>query len=328
MIDFDWPWAFALLPLPWLFRWVLPKAKGTWQPALHAPFLNELEHLKVRPVRRTLSLWPLGVAAGAWFLLVTAAANPQWLGKPIPLPFHGRDLLLAVDLSGSMEQTDFIINGRIVDRLTATKVLAGDFISRRAGDRIGLLLFGEQAYLHVPLTFDHQTLTQLLNEARIGLAGQKTAIGDAIGLAVKRLTVQDQQNGVLILLTDGANTAGILDPLKAAELAQASDLKIYTIGIGAETLTARDPDSPWRMASSTELDEDSLQAIAQTTGGQYFRARSSGELEQIYATIDTFEPSEREGGLFRPTRVLYPWPLGGALAMATTLILAGLFGRL
>jgi Ca-activated chloride channel family protein len=193
--------------------------------------------------------------------------------------------------------------------------VVGDFIDRRIGDRVGLVLFGTQAYLHVPLTFDRATVKQLLNESVIGLAGPSTAIGDAIGLAVKRLRNNDSKDKVLILITDGANTAGAIEPERAAELAAGAGLTIHTIGIGADEIMIRRLFGSFRFNPSKDLDEKTLRAIAENTGGKYFRARDVAELETIYAEIDKLEPVERGGEHFRPTTALYPWPLAAALLL-------------
>ena len=232
--------------------------------------------------------------------------------------------MLAVDLSGSMEEQDFILNNQRVDRLTATKWVAGDFISRRAGDRIGLILFGTQAYLQTPLTFDRKTVVTLLNESAIGLAGDNTAIGDAIGLAVKRLGDQQTSNRVLILLTDGANTAGEVSPIKSAELAAEKNLKIYTIGIGADEMIVRSFFGSQRVNPSKDLDEETLTAIAKKTGGRYFRARDADELNQIYQILDQLEPVEKDKQYFRPKTELFYWPLGLALLLAAIISLTRL----
>jgi len=231
---------------------------------------------------------------------VLAAARPVWQGEPIEQGVSGRDLMLAVDLSGSMEMNDFVLKGRKVDRLTATKAVAGQFIERRVGDRVGLILFGERAYLQAPLTFDRATVRTLLEESVIGLAGDKTAIGDAIGLGVKRLRDNPKDQRVLILLSDGANTAGAVSPLQAAKLAAREGLKVYTIGIGADEMVVRDLLGSRRVAK---------------TGGRYFRARDVKELEGIYRLLDELEPVERDKRHYRPITELYPWPLGAALLL-------------
>ena len=277
-----------------------------------APVVGAQNH---RPSR--LRLW---LAIPAWLLLVLAAARPQWVGEAVQLPLSGRDLMLAVDLSGSMKERDFVIEGERVDRLTATKWVAGDFIERRIGDRIGLILFGDKAYLQTPLTFDRKTVKTLLDEAAIGLAGKQTAIGDAVGLAIKRLQRSPDQSRVLILLTDGANTAGEVDPERAAEIASRTGLKIYTIGIGSDSMTVRSVFGSQVINPSSELNERVLKALADKTGGRYFRAKNSTELAQIYQLLDELEPVEQESRLFRPVRALYHWPLACSLILASLVL--------
>ncbi len=316
MIELAWPWALLALPLPFLVRRFARPAQTGPRGALRVPDLADFADLDrhagaIRDPRA--SLW---LATAAWLLLVLAAANPRWLGEPLGVPASGRDLLLAVDLSESMEVKDFILGGEPVDRLVAAKHVADDFIARRAGDRVGLLVFGEQAYLHVPLSFDLATVRQLLDETVIGLAGRSTAIGDAIGLAVKRLREQNTPQKVLILMTDGANTAGQVEPLRAARLAADAGLKIYTIGVGADEMLVRQLFGTIRVNPSTDLDEDTLRGIAKATGGRYFRARDTSELERIYAELDALEPVERGERHFRPAAALYPWPLAVALLIA------------
>jgi len=217
---------------------------------------------------------------------------------------------------------------QVTDRLTAVKAVAGNFIEHRKGDRLGLILFGDQAYLQTPLTFDRETVRTLLNEAAIGLAGKSTAIGDAIGLAVKRLRERPAENRVLILLTDGANTSGSVDPLKAADLAAREGVRIYTIGVGADEMLVRGFFGTQRVPSN-ELDEATLTAIAQKTGGQYFRARDIESLQKIYALLDKLEPVSQDEETFRPIHELYAWPLSGALLLTALLALGmtGVFRR-
>ncbi len=315
MIHFEWPWLACTLPLPFLVRWLLPARTAVEQAALKVPFLDDFAGVEARKVGQQRQ-WPLHLALIAWVMLVLACTRPQWLGDPIEQAVSGRDLMMAADLSGSMEVQDFIINKRPVDRLTAVKWVASDFINRRVGDRIGLILFGTQAYLQAPLTFDRQTVMTLLNEAAIGLAGDNTAIGDAIGLAIKRLKNQPADSRVLILLTDGANTAGEVAPLKAAELAAANHLKIYTIGIGADEMIVRSFFGNRKVNPSQDLDENTMVKIAETTGGRYFRARNTEELNNIYMLLDKLEPVEKDKQFFRPRTDLYYWPLALALTLA------------
>lgn len=317
-LEFAWLWAFAALPLPLLAAWLLPRAADRSEPALQLPYAGALTATvsgsPASPDRLRLVLATL-----AWVLLVIAAARPQFQGEPIELPVTGRDLMLAVDISGSMQVEDMLIRNHVSSRLAAVKQVAGDFIEQRQGDRLGLILFGDQAYLQTPLTFDRETVRTQLEEAAIGLAGKRTAIGDAIGLAVKRLRDQPEENRVLVLLTDGDNTAGHLEPLKAAQLAAREKIRIYTIGIGAEERIVQGFFGRQRVAN-TELDERSLTAIADATGGRYFRARDTAALQQIYDLIDRIEPVSEDQQTFRPVSELYRWPLGTALLL--TLLMA------
>ncbi|MBU1723241.1 MAG: VWA domain-containing protein, partial [Gammaproteobacteria bacterium] len=261
------------------------------------------------------SLLALLPATLAWVALVTAAARPVWIGDSVALPVAGRDLMMAVDLSGSMQEQDFILDGQVVDRLVATKAVAGEFIRSRKGDRIGLVLFGDQAYLQAPLTFDRQTVLQLLNESAIGLAGERTAIGDAIGLGLKRLQDSPEKNRVMILMTDGANTAGSVSPLEAADMAASAGLKIYTVGIGSESDQMRSVFGFQLMNPAADLDERTLKAIAEKTGGLYFRARDTEEFQHIYAELDRLEPVEKEAEHWRPQTELFRWPLLAAFVL-------------
>jgi len=321
MIHFEWPWLLAALPLPLLIRWLVPAKMPVEQAALKVPFLDDFSDGETRAVSQTQK-WPLWLAAIAWLLLVIASARPQWLGEPIEQAISGRDLMLAVDLSGSMEEQDFVINKRSVDRLTAAKSVASDFINRRVGDRVGLILFGTQAYLQAPLTFDRKTVITLLNESVIGLAGDNTAIGDAIGLAVKRLKNEQANSRVLVLMTDGANTAGEVSPLKAAELAAANHLKIYTIGIGADEMIVRSFFGNRKINPSVDLDEKTMIKIAESTGGHYYRARNTDELNNIYMRLDELEPVEKDKQYFRPRSELYYWPLSLAIGLAAVIALS------
>ena len=320
MLEFDWPWVAALAPVPLLARYLLAPLASGRDAALRVPFLHEFTAAASGPPRLPAPRGLLWLAVLAWCLLIVAGMRPRWLGDFVELPQSGRDLMLAVDLSASMEERDFILDRRRVDRLTATKRIAGEFIAARIGDRLGLILFGERAYLQTPLTFDRVTLRTLLDEAMIGLAGRATAIGDAIGLAVKRLGAEDGQDRVLILLTDGANTAGVVEPLAAADLAARRRLRIYTIGIGADEMIVRSLFGSRRVNPSLELDEKTLQAIAEQTGGRYFRARDTDELRQIYGLLDELEPAVKDARRLRPQAALYYWPLSLALILMLTAI--------
>ncbi len=322
MLSFEWLWLSLVLPIPIIIRYFLPSVTQSQQAALQIPFSQEyrtntsttVSGSMHKPVYRVVLIL-------IWISLVLASMRPQWLGEAIELPVSGRDLMLAVDLSGSMETADFELNGRMVDRLTAIKSVASEFIQRRVGDRIGLILFGTQAYLQVPLTFDRDTVTQLLRESALGLAGDSTAIGDAIGLAVKRLSKQSVDSRVLILLTDGENTAGELKPIKAAELAAVRKLKIYTIGVGADKMTVRSLFGSRTVNPSSSLDEKTLTAIAESTGGKYYRARNTQALQKIYEILDELEPIEKDKQTFRPMSEMFMWPLALSFMLALILLL-------
>ncbi len=322
MLQIVWPFALLALPLPLLAAWLLPSAPRQEGAALKVPFFERLRSLADADARRRNWLRRV-LAILAWLVLILAAVRPQWLGEPVELPRSGRDLLLAVDISGSMETRDMKRGNVLETRLEAVKQVAGEFIERREGDRIGLVLFGRQAYLQTPLTFDRTTVRTLLDEAEIGLAGKETAIGDAIGLSVKRLRERPIDQRVLILLTDGANTAGAVTPLQAAQVAAAESVRIHTIGVGADELLVRDFFGTRRVNPSAELDEETLGRIAGMTGGQYFRARDKEALEEIYVLLDEIEPIDMDTETFRPTSELFMYPLGLALTLSA---LAGFLG--
>jgi Ca-activated chloride channel family protein len=227
-----------------------------------------------------------------------------------------------VDVSGSMSIPDMRLGGQDVTRFQAVQAILGDFIARRDGDRLGLVLFGSRAYLLTPLTYDLKTVRTQLQESAVGLAGRETAIGDAIGLAVKRLRERPADQRVLILLTDGVNTAGELDPRKAAELAKANGLRLYTIGIGAESMEVQDFFGSRTVNPSADLDAKLLTEIAESTGGRFFRARDTAELSGIYREIDRLEPTASQGERYRPVQEWFVLPLGVAFVLALLVALA------
>jgi Ca-activated chloride channel family protein len=315
-----WGWLLLLLPLPWLLRRFLAPARQRALQALRVPWYGLVGNAASGWIRRPL----IAVLAGlAWSLVVLAAARPQWVGEIEHLPVTGRDLLLAVDISGSMDTQDMVLDGRPVNRLAVVKRVAGEFIQGRRGDRVGLVLFGSRAYLQTPLTFDTETTAILLEEAEIGLAGRETAIGDAIGLAVKRLRADAAAERVLILLTDGANTSGEVQPLQATEFAAREGLTIYTVGVGADEMTVQDFFGSRVVNPSADLDEEALRAIAERTAGAYFRARDAEALAAIYRRLDELEPVASDRETVRPVDELFHWPLAAAFVLALT---AGLLG--
>jgi len=300
---FAWPWLLMALPLPLLVRILCaPVEAGT---ALRMPSLPQ--HAAQAEKRRAgLPIW---IAALTWLLLVFAAARPQAVldipADASPPSPSGRDLMLAFDVSMSMATADLRRGDKPVDRLQAARTLAGDFLDRRHGDRIGLVVFGAQAYLHTPLTHDVQAVRAALATAQTGLAGRETALGDAIALATRHLRVLPDSRRVLVLLTDGANTAGSLPPERAVWLARRENVRIHVVGIGA----------------SSDLDDASLRRISAETGGMYQRATDSGAIARFLDEIDRLEANGARIAAAPPLRELYAWPLSLALVLAAGLAL-------
>ena len=323
ILSMAWPWLLAALPLPLLVRWLLPARRDDASPALRVPYGERVDDVARGSRARTLrGTGPGWLAWLAWALLCVAAARPQQLGTPVVPPQAGRDLMLAVDLSGSMAEEDMELGGQAVDRLTAAKAVIADFLDHRGGDRVGLLVFGQRAYTLTPLTLDLASVRQQLADSVVGLAGRETALGDAIGLAVKRLRGQPTRQRVLVLLTDGVNTAGVLAPDKAAELAAAEGVRVHTIAFGGEGGLSLFGFSLPMPGGGDDIDEASLQRIATRTGGRFFRARDTASLAGIYAEIDRLEPVRRPGQAVRPRIERYAWPLGAALLLAALAMLS------
>lgn len=317
MFEFAWWWMWFALPLP-ILVYLLPAKAQVQSAALRVPHLPQgIQNVSKPPTSRKAFLI---IATIGWVALVSASARPQWLGEPVSIPAEGRDLMIAVDLSGSMKIDDMQVNGRQVDRLQMIKSVLHDFIQRRIGDRLGLIFFADTAYLQAPLTYDRETVSQLLNESLIGLVGEQTAIGDAIGLAIKRFKSKEESNKVLILLTDGQNTAGNITPEQANELAINNGVTLYTIGVGADQMLVQSIFGSRQVNPSQELDEGMLTTLAESTGGRYFRARDAQSLTEIYSKLDELEPIARESRQMRPLQALYFYPLG--LALLISLLLA------
>ncbi len=355
MFELASPWVLIGLPLPLLIWFLIPRVALQLPFALKVPFYNAMLAIIDKKKTALAGQGQIRLLFLIWCLLLLAATGPRWVGEPKPLTREGRNIMLALDLSGSMELTDMLINGRPVSRLAVVKRAAEQFVQARTGDRIGLILFGTHAYLQTPLTYDRQNVLLRLKDATVGLAGQTTSIGDAIGLAVKRL--QDvlpnhpssvgqisiknfapasplppfghplpmsgergkmrevfKEGRMIILLTDGANNSGVLPPLKAAELAQLDHIKIYTIGLGAES-GSLSGGLFFNPSPASDLDEETLQEVAKITGGRYFRATDTQSLHAIYETINQLETVRQDQASLRPQHDYYPWPLALALLL-------------
>ncbi|HKA81135.1 MAG TPA: VWA domain-containing protein [Xanthobacteraceae bacterium] len=313
MIEFAWPWAFLALPLPLLAWWWLPAYRER-QASVHVPFFGRLAVATgetPQPGAVILRRLPLQMIAAViiWCLLVAALARPQWVGDAITHDVSARDLMLAVDISGSMDQRDFrAADSTMLQRLAGVKRVIGDFIARRRGDRVGLILFGTKAYVQVPFTQDLATTRTLLDQTQVAMAGQQTAIGDAIGLAIKTFEASKAEQKVLILLTDGNDTASRVPPAHAADIARQHGLVVHTIGVG-------DPNA----SGENRVDLATLREVASTTGGRFFRAENGAELEGIYREIDALAPVKLATQSWRPKLPLFQWPLGAATVLALLL---------
>ncbi|AIF46993.1 vWA domain-containing protein [Dyella japonica] len=324
MLQLEYPWLLVVLPLPLLVWWLLPPY-GERTRAVRVPFFDELaEATGQKPARGAVVLrgnWLRRVLAPlCWALVVLALAGPQRLEPPVERTEAARDLLLAIDLSGSMATPDFLDpQGQCISRLDAVKGVVDDFIGRRATDRIGLIVFGTNAFPQAPLTLDHVAVRELLEELRVGMAGEQTAIGDAIGVAVKMTAHSQQRERVLILLTDGNDTAGRIPAGTAADIAKANHIVIHTIGIG-------DPNAK----GENRVDLDALERIAAATGGRSFRGENREQLADIYALLDRMTPSKVKHSVYRPKVKLYYLPLGAALLLMVVyhLLMLGVFAPL
>lgn len=313
MFEFQWLWVFLLLPLPLLVYFFAPAHKP--RSAIMLPTLPTAGNVQQR---QHIGLKIMAIII--WLLLVTATARPVWYGEPIEVQPKHRDMMLVVDLSGSMAQEDMNTSSGFIDRLTAVKHVLSDFIAKRKGDRLGLVLFADHAYLQTPLTLDRTTVLQQLNRAQLNMIGSKTAIGEGLGIATKTLIKSDTKQRVIILLSDGSNTAGVIDPIEAANIAKENQAIIYTVGIGAGELQVGSFFGTRTVNTAQDLDEKILTEIANLTGGQYFRARDQKELDHIYTTINQLQPVSNATQTWRPQTEWFTYPL--ALALILSFILA------
>ena len=330
MNHFAFPSAVFLLILPLIFRYLLPMVKGLHGDALKIPFIDDLQKIAVKSggiwgtqlgkKSSSFALWGLYLI---YILLVIAAARPQWVGEPIPMRSQSRDIMLIMDISNSMLEPDFAIGKQRINRLSAVKKTASDFIDNRTDDRIGLILFGTRAYLQAPLTYDKKSVQDILWSMDAGMAGNSTSIGDAIGLALKNIKDDDKKEKILVLLTDGENNDGSLSMPDAINLAKNENIKVYTIGVGAETAFI---DSFFGMQigiGNAGLDEESLKQLAQDTQGRYFRAKDTQSLQEIYNAIDKLEPTENNEQFSVETKELFYIPLLLAITLAFIMFLRG-----
>ncbi|WP_338919025.1 VWA domain-containing protein [Pseudomonas silesiensis] len=307
MWQLDYPWLLLLLPLPWLGYRYLPDYREA-RSAVRVPFFGAMSRAVGQAPGRAgthSNAWQLLLNLLVWTLVLVAAARPVYVEKPIERQQPVRDLMLAIDISQSMQTTDFTdANGQKIDRLAAVKEVVHGFIDKRKDDRLGLILFGSGAYPQAPLTLDHASLSLLLDDTGIGMAGPNTAIGDAIGLSLKLLEQAHEQEKVLILLTDGNDTSSAITPDHAASMAAAKGVVIHTIGIGDPTAEGE-----------AKVNLQGLQHIAEATGGRFFRAEDRNALDQVYGTLDKLTPHEVHTLSHQPKKELFWWPLAAAIAV-------------
>ena len=319
MLAFEYPWAFVAAFLPLLLYWLTPEYRDRGE-ALRAPFFARLVSLSERPPGRAAVVLTKGLVQKigwiiVWGLLVAALAGPQWVGEPIVRDTSARDMMLIVDLSGSMEAEDFAdAGGASISRLDAVKQVVDEFIDRRKGDRLALAVFGNAAFLQTSFTEDHQTVRTLLNEMRVRMAGPQTMIGDAIGLAIRVFESSQSDNKVVVLLTDGNDTGSQMPVARAAQIAADNGITIHAIAMG-------DP----KTVGESALDLPVLEEIADISGGRFFLALDRNQLIGIYDELDKIEPELIETISYRPKRSLFHYPLGAALILMAlgSLVLLG-----
>lgn len=301
-----------LLPAPLLFRTAQQGRKSLRIPADLESAFNALKSGSQGSLNANIAaLWL------AWCLLLLTLSQPWMPGRSSVQPVSGRALAITVDVSASMEREDFSLNGVEQDRLSVVKEVAHDFVSARAGDRLSLVLYGKEAFIASPLTFDLNALSSILDSAGIGMAGRSTAIGDAIGLAIQTLRDDPADSKAIILLSDGTNNAGSVEPESAAELALSLNIRIHTIALGSEDGVI----TGYNTAQSADLDEQTLQSVSQIAGGQFFRARTLDDLKSVYAAIDTLETADVDAPPVVLRRDLRLWPLAALLIVL--LMMAG-----
>jgi Ca-activated chloride channel family protein len=309
MYQLDLPWMLLLLPLPVLIWWLLPDHRAT-AASIRLPFFDQVAKAAgVDPTEGSVVARrspPQLVAEGlAWCLVVLALARPQFVEPPISKVEPQRDIMLALDLSQSMDTKDFkTADGTMSSRLDAVRTAVADFVAKRPGDRIGLIAFGDAPYPLVPFTMDHKTVQSMIAETLPGMAGPRTSLGDAIGLAIKMFDKSTVPEKVLIVLTDGNDTASKMPPAKAADIAKTKGVVVHTVGIGDAAATGED-----------KLDTDTLNRIASKTGGRYFFGEDQTQLAGIYDILDQITPQNQKSMSWRPRVELFQWPLGAAITL-------------
>ena len=322
MMVFAYPYAFLLLLLPFLVYKLLPRVKGMQGDALKVPFLDDLERISIA----SGGIWAPKATTGngiskpflwmylIWALLCVAAARPQIVGEPLRRQNNSRDIMLVLDISTSMLEPDFSFANRRITRLDAVKKVVSDFTTKRANDRLGLILFGTRAYLQAPLTYDKASLNDILWSMQAGMAGDSTSIGDALALALKNLKDKSGDK-VIILLTDGENNDGSLSLAQAIKLAKDEGIKTYTIGVGSPNIFFQ------MLALSPQTGDDKgLKELARQTKGQYFRAESTSDLQKVYDLIDKLEPTQGNENYIRETKDVFYLPLLGAVLVGLGLV--------
>ena len=324
MFVLAYPWALLLVLVPWLLWFGIPPVKTQVSAALKVPFYAAMQTLLQQEQTVATKRQHLGWLFLAWTLLVLAVAGPKWVGEPLPLARDSYNIMLVLDISPSMGVDDMVAHGRRETRLVAVQRAAKQFVAKRVGDKIGLILFGEQAFLMTPLTYDRRNVAQRIEDVTVGLAGQSTSMGDAIGLAIKRLQQAPPQGRMLVLMTDGVSNSGLLSPLKAAELAKNNQIQIMTIGLHSPVNPRSFNGLFLTVSGGADLDEDTLKEVAKITGGQYFRATDPASLEQIYAYIDKMARVTQDLADIRPQYDYYPWFLAPGCAILFILLLGRL----
>lgn len=308
-MEFLWPYSIFALLLPFLVRYfVQPMTQKKGEQALCVPFFKAFQNQsKITFYSRSniaVFLFMFGFAC-----LVISAMRPVVYKDAISLPVNGRQTMLVLDVSGSMAEPDFVWNGKRTTRLNAVQNIASDFIESRTGDAVGLTIFGSEAYLYTPLTLDTKTAAQMLKEIGVGIAGERTAIGDALLVALKQMKDIQSDKKVIILLSDGFANAGIIHPEEAIKMAKEMNVKIHTIGMGSEDQIIDDFFFPRQINLSADLDEALLKKMAQETDGVYFRVKNSDDLKKVYDELDKIEPIKMNGQTIRPQTELFWIPL-------------------